>query len=480
MQEAWPGPDAAAPGRLPVGEAAEPLWDELYDAPWDEDWGALRAAWDEPDDDRRLDLLRALAKRRPDFALGRRALGSELAAAGWWQEAVDVLTPEVASAPWDENLRLDLGRSLAALGHWPLAREQLAVAVDQSPGSAPALAELGWVLQNLGCWEESQALCRAAVAADPRSALGHLCLGETLAGQDAAKAEAHARAALAVWPDSAWGHTLLSQALLDRGRYAQGHRAAARAVEAAPGLGRPRTLLCFALGELQRWPEAVKAGHAAVGGDLSAGTLNTLGWAQFGRGHLHGAEQSLRRAIAMDPAHDVARRNLATLLAHVGRLREARGHFEALLTADPDDAMTLAGLGWIDLICGRRGPARTALGRAAALLAPTSTAARPLLLLGAMARQDGRPAAAREYFLAALSVSNRRPVTDIYSHPCGRGEDRALAHTALGNPGWGRRSLERALLLRDGADRFDPRLYAQFADPALPGLEDLTRLWASR
>ncbi|MER7671241.1 tetratricopeptide repeat protein [Kitasatospora sp. NPDC096128] len=422
--------------------------------------------------------MQGLAHAWPYDAGVRWELGCELMGAQCWQEAAGVLAEACELAPDDGDIRLDLGRALVSLSCWAQAHEQLVRAVELRPWCAPTRAELGYVLLWQGRMEEAGAAGRAAVARDTGSALGRLVLAEALQARrrGTAAAVVHARAAVAVWPDSAWGQAVLAEVLLDTGDYAGARRAAGRAYGLAPGWERCAEVLCHALGEAQEWREAVRTAERAVGENATPWTLNALGWALIGRGRLYGAEQALRRAVALGPGVRVCRWNLAWLLVRVGRLREAEAHLACLLRRDPLDGQAHGLWGWIHLVSGRRGQAHEELSLAVRLLGRTRSAARALLLLGALERVHD-PALARRRFAAAVAMSGRAGSPDVYSHPFGTGETRALALAALGESEQARRCLEQALAVRDGSDRFDPVLYGQFAHPPLPGLGALVGLW---
>ncbi|CAM5668618.1 Beta-barrel assembly-enhancing protease [Kitasatospora aureofaciens] len=438
--------------------------------------------WPDPgtQDDRELRIanLQGLVHAWPYDAGVRWELGCELIGAQCWQEAATVLAEACELAPTDGDIRLDLGRALVSLSCWAQAHEQLVRAVELRPWCALARAELGYVLLRQGRLEEAGAAGRAAVARDVGSALGRLVLAEVLQAQrrGTAAAVVHARAAVAVWPDSAWGHTVLAEVLLDTGDYAGARQAAAHAHELAPGWDRTAVVLCSALGEVQQWREAARTAERAAAASATPWTLNALGWALIGRGRLYGAEQALRRAVVLGPGVRICRWNLAWLLVRAGRLREAEAHLACLLREDPADGQAHGLSGWIHLASGRSPQAYQELRLAVRLLGRTRSAAHPLLLLGALERAR-EPALARRHFAAAVAMTGRAAAPDVYSHPCGTGETRALALAALGESERARRCLEQALAVRDGSDRFDPVLYEQFARPPLPGLEVLVGLW---
>ncbi|WBP91372.1 tetratricopeptide repeat protein [Kitasatospora cathayae] len=403
----------------------------------------------------------------------RRELGFELAGAQRWEEAVGVLSSAVELAPWDVEVVLELGRAFAALERWGDAEERFTAAVALRPGCAAAHGELGYVLLHQQRLEDAGVSFRAALACDPASALGHLGLAEVLQAGDtrADEVAVHARAAVAGRREP----RVLGQALLDGGDYDGAYRAASWAHELAPDWGRTGEVLS------SPW-ESCSGGGKPCGrprGPSRCGRRRgrSTRWAGLvGRGRLYAAEQVLRRGVAMDPAVCICRWNLACLLVRVGRTREADPHLAVLLRDDFDDGQAHGLLGWIHLISGRREQAREELGRAVRLLGATRTAAWPLLLLGALERA-GDPPLARRYFAAAAAMTDRLPSAGVYSHPCATCETRALAFAALGDVDRARRCLQEALAVRDGADRFDPRLYGLFTRPPLAGLDVLIGLW---
>jgi tetratricopeptide (TPR) repeat protein len=97
-----------------------------------------------------------------------------------------------------------------------------------------------------------------------------------------------------------------------------------RVIAADPHDAQTRVELGFNyLSHQDRPVDAVRVLREAVELESSAKHLTFLAQAQAGAGDLQGSEQSLRRAIAVDPAYGYAYRQLAELLAEDGRVDEA-------------------------------------------------------------------------------------------------------------------------------------------------------------
>lgn len=105
---------------------------------------------------------------------------------------------------------------------------------------------------------------------------------------------------------------------------------------------------------------------------------NDLGIALARQGRNAEAEQALRRAVAMRPAHAGGWNNLANVLRRLGRLDDAeRAHLTAVALA-PDDGELHMALGHFWRQCGRAAQAAAAYGHAARLLPASAEALRCL------------------------------------------------------------------------------------------------------
>jgi DNA-binding winged helix-turn-helix (wHTH) protein/Tfp pilus assembly protein PilF len=100
------------------------------------------------------------------------------------------------------------------------------------------------------------------------------------------------------------------------------------------------------------------------------------------------AEQSFRRAIAIDPSIPSVRRRFAYLLAANGRFGEAVAHARSASELAPTSSSTFADLGWIEFLAGDRDRAERDI-REAIRLDPGSASA--ILSLASCFDFEGRP-----------------------------------------------------------------------------------------
>jgi predicted O-linked N-acetylglucosamine transferase (SPINDLY family) len=147
-----------------------------------------------------------------------------------------------------------------------------------------------------------------------------------------------------------------------------------------------------------------------------ADAQNELGIALARQGRNAEAEQTLRRAVAMRPAHAGGWNNLANVLRRLGRLDDTeRAHLTAVALAPEDGELQLA-LGHFWRQCGRAAQAAAAYGHAARLMPGSAEALR---CLGDALRELGRVAEALPVLrkAAALAPGMRQVFLDIgYCH----------------------------------------------------------------
>jgi Tfp pilus assembly protein PilF len=114
-----------------------------------------------------------------------------------------------------------------------------------------------------------------------------------------------------------------------------------------------------------------------------------------------GAEQSFRRAIAIDPSIPSVRRRFAYLLAANGRFDEAVAHARAASELAPTSSSTFADLGWIEFLAGDHERAERDI-REAIRLDPESASA--ILSLASCFDFEGRPAEAWDEYRKAMPL----------------------------------------------------------------------------
>jgi Flp pilus assembly protein TadD len=116
---------------------------------------------------------------------------------------------------------------------------------------------------------------------------------------------------------------------------------------------------------------------------------------------MSGAEQSFRRAIAIDPSIPSVRRRFAYLLAANGRFGEAVAHTRAASELAPTSSSTFADLGWVEFLAGDHERAERDI-REAIRLDPESASA--ILSLASVFDFEGRPAEAWIEYRKALPL----------------------------------------------------------------------------
>ncbi len=115
----------------------------------------------------------------------------------------------------------------------------------------------------------------------------------------------------------------------------------------------------------------------------------------YSQGDAFGAVEEYGKALLADEANVLARNSLGVCLAGLGRLNEARRHFEKALALCPGDAPSHYNLG---ALCLQHGEAEAADTHFRACLAQDPRHLYALVRLGQMAEQQNKAAQAHEYY----------------------------------------------------------------------------------
>jgi tetratricopeptide (TPR) repeat protein len=257
--------------------------------------------------------------------------------------------------------------------------------------------------------------------------------------QQYSRAHAEYARSLQVWRWSASTHLLAGRAARRAGLYAEADRHLAECQRLQGGSSDPsvplaleRLLLQAQTGELREvegvlWDASAKKGPETplILEALARGYLRVLrlgmaqscvekllqlepeniealvirGWIREGAGDSILAAKDYRRALEVDPEREDIRLSLARLLAH-DKPEEARGHFEYLMTRQPDHPDVLLGLAQTYRALGQPDKARPLLDT---LLAKDPGNSRGLTELGVLSAADN-PAEAEALFRKAIAA----------------------------------------------------------------------------
>lgn len=143
------------------------------------------------------------------------------------------------------------------------------------------------------------------------------------------------------WLRKGWLHYLA-------GRHAQAAEAYQRAMTLEPAAVEAHLGAMLPLMALRRWKDAERIGEEVLTmapGDFTA--TSRLAFIQYSQGQWDKAEPLYRRALAAWPASPEMRTGLGWSLLKLGRFKEAREAFEAVLLFAPDHLPAREGLGLV-------------------------------------------------------------------------------------------------------------------------------------
>ena len=219
-----------------------------------------------------------------------------------------------------------LGRALFEAEEWALAARHFERALSHAPGYPDAHAHLGYALDQMGRRDEARRHLQAAVAMDSNLIVGHMFLGlhyDRLGGLLRARAEYEA--AYDLDPENPVVCVEIGETWLAERRYVAAEIWFRQAVSLRPD--DPALWEVLTRFYLDHGLETAGRGIAAAAelvelspGDARAHDLQ--GWAAFQNGDYEAAQDSLLRAISLDPT-------LASAHYHLGRLWDVRGLREA-------------------------------------------------------------------------------------------------------------------------------------------------------
>jgi tetratricopeptide (TPR) repeat protein len=253
-------------------------------------------------------------------------------------------TDKIAAATLDPRSRDYLGAILLSVGRTDEAGGFLGCPDRSSGASAPtapatprahALCAIVAVARNRP--EEAEAQAARAVALDPSGSAPRVAQSYALqAGLHLEEARAALLAASA--QDDALVQARLAEVEFYLGHIAAANRAAKRAIEASPGLSRPRAILGFAALADNRFAAAEAAFRAAAMRDPADPLPRIgLGLVAIRRGDLATGRPELELAVALDPEGAVFRSYLGKAYAAEKRFAAAEREWKLAQQSDPRD-----------------------------------------------------------------------------------------------------------------------------------------------
>lgn len=255
--------------------------------------------------------------------------------------AARLISQAVTRAPGNAAARSNLGNAYRAMARYDEARECYAAAIALHPRFADAYCNLGILHNDLVQPEEAIKAFERALSLDP--ALKEAHLGLSLAHEAAGRLQDDHRAlreALARFPADAAvrGRLAMASARIGAADEARALVAAVRAQD--PADLEPLRSCAKALYLIGDHAEAeTVCRHVAGLPGATASDWNALGRAERVGGRMDAAEDSFRRALALDPACWDARRNLALLHRADGSAAELKALRQAAPATPWDEVL---------------------------------------------------------------------------------------------------------------------------------------------
>ena len=313
----------------------------------------------------------------------------------WFERAVNV-------DGTDTDARLHLAEVLYQRGQSEQALECLDILLTRHAESADAHLLRGFVLGDMGRRDAAMASARIAAQLNPTRSTAQIDLSlESGSVADAPRAidPLPVSGMMRVEPEGALARYGLGLAFRQRGYFDEARREFERSLAA----GEDARLAEHALGELDliagRFDDA-RVRYAALLARLEQPRLwNEHGVAMHQSGDVHGAADSYRRALRLDPRYALAYNNLGVALDDLGDHRAARESFVRASELDP--TRIVARLNLARWLVAQRDPL-AALTLLRELVAFHPRDAESWKMLGTVLQAVDRTEEARDAFLTAI------------------------------------------------------------------------------
>jgi tetratricopeptide (TPR) repeat protein len=298
-----------------------------------------------------------------------------LAAENKLDEALESATAAVAAAPQSATAHYALAVVRDRRRDVPEAIASYNEVLRLNPRAAAAQVQLSRLSLATGDREAAVRFAEGASRTAPGAGEVRLALARSLLARgDLARATPEIAALLKQFPDNASVQSLEGALQMARGNTGGARTAFERALAAAPGMTEPIGGLT-ALDIRAKQPAAAVARlEAALRESPQNPALLALAAQAYGAsGDLAKTEQSLRRAVEIDPRFTPGYAMLAQLYLAQKRLDQARGEFEGMVKRDPQNVQ-----------------ART--------------------MVGVLLEAENKPAEARKWYEETVAITDRAPI----------------------------------------------------------------------
>jgi len=216
-----------------------------------------------------------------------------------------------------------------------------------NPRAVAAQVELSRLSLSTGDRKGAVEFAERARQAEPSSLEARVALARSLiAAGNLTRAQTEVAALLQAAPNAAVVHAVHGMLLASQKNPGAARTAFDRSLQLSPGFLEALGGLTVLDLQAKNPAQAIARLEAEIAREPRAQLLALLARAQVAGGNQAGAEQALRRAVALDPLFQPGYAMLAQLYARQGRLEEARVEFEGIASRDPSatGARTMVGL----------------------------------------------------------------------------------------------------------------------------------------
>ena len=284
-------------------------------------------------------------RRKPDFLPALRNYGKELAEAGRFDRAIEVLQRVLAIREGDPRSLRHMALSYFLQGKSAAGLSALRKALAADPDDPEAHSLLATQLYAAGDISGAEKEFLHAIRWNPRHRTAHADLASLLAEQGRLEqAEHHFQIAVAVGPDNGKGRHDYGIFLVDhRQRFEDAIPHLRAAVRLDPESAAARIALGYALSRNEDLSEAIQELQIAIArAPTNPSAHFYLAGAFERREELPQARVHYEEAVRYDPSNHLAHYGLGAVLAKLGEIQQALRHFETAAQSSNSELSEIA------------------------------------------------------------------------------------------------------------------------------------------